>query len=159
MATGQEQFNRQFNDSIKLLCDLTSRMEERIKNNNDQLIDIKEALSDVKQDVNGFASRVMLVEAEKVSEFKKEFADSEKTVILLKNDYEHIKKAIEELERIVQEHTLKMDAVVKKSSETESKLGKIIDYVWKIIDYVWKLGFLLLSGYIYYKFGWNVNSP
>jgi chromosome segregation ATPase len=152
MATGQEQFNRQFNDSIKLLCDLTSRMEERIKNNNDQLNDIKEALSDIKQSVNDFNSRIMLIEAEKVSELKKQFTESEKTTIVLKNDCEYIKKAIIELEQIVQEHTLEMEAVIKKSSDTESKLGKIIDYVWK-------LGFLLLSGYIYYKFGWNVSSP
>lgn len=150
MATGQEQFNRQFNDSIKLLCDLTSRMEERIKNNNNKLENIEDVVSSVKEDLNSFAGRVLLVESEKVSDLKKQFTESEKTILLLKNDCEYIKKAVKELEEIVQDHTLKMDAVVKKSSETESKLGKIIDYVWK-------LGFLLLSGYIYYKFGWTLN--
>lgn len=150
MATGQEQFNRQFNDSIKLLCDLTSRMEERIKNNNNKLENIEDVVSSVKEDLNSFAGRVLLVESEKVSDLKKQFTESEKTILLLKNDCEYIKKAVKELEEIVQDHTLKMDAVVKKSSETESKLGKIIDYVWK-------LGFLLLSGCIYYKFGWTLN--
>jgi len=128
MATGQEQFNRQFNDSIRLLCDLTSRMEERIKNNNDTLQGIEDMLKDLKEDV----------------------VSLEKTIIILSNDYEHSKIIVTEMEETVQGHVLKMDAVVKTSSETESRLGKIIDYTWK-------LGFLLLSGYIYYKFGWNLN--
>ena len=148
MATLQEQFNRQFNDSLKLLFDLTSRMEERIKVNTDNQKNMERILDDIREDLNLSSGRLLLIEAEKVQELKKQVLDAEKTILLLNNDSQHVKETIIELEKTVREHSLDLDTIDKKSTDTESKLGKIIDYVWK-------LGFLLLSGYIYYKFGWN----
>lgn len=144
----QEQINRQTSESVKMLFDLTSRMDERIKTSVTNQANIQETLVLIQDELKEINKRLASLESERVSELRKEFNETTKDVITLDRNFHHIKKTVDKSEIGIENLTAKMDSLDRITLFNDGRISKIMDYAWKI-------AFMVLTGYMYYKFGWN----
>lgn len=125
----EEKFYQQVNESLKLVFDITSRIDERMKilieNNNDS----KERIEKLFDQQNALLNRITILEnrnsSQLISELKNEIS-------ILDNKVEHLS------ERCVH--------VEKEVNQNSSKWAALVDFTFKI-------GVVIIGSIILYKMG------
>lgn len=130
-----EQFYSQVSDSIKLVFDLTSRIDERVK----MLIERQNEL-DVRLD-KFIELQHNMIHRLTVLETKDDATD-------LKKELEDVKKEADETKNKLQLLELKLEGVHLKATHHDTRMNQIFDWVLKTM-------FMVLGGYLLYKFGWQ----
>lgn len=125
----EEKFYQQFSDSLKLVFDITSRIDERMKilieNNNDA----KERIEKLFEQQNVLLNRITILEnrnsTQLISELKNE-------INILDNKVEHLSERCIHVEKEVNQNTNKWTA---------------------LIDFTFKIGVVIIGSIILYKMG------
>ena len=128
-----EQFYAQVSESIKLVFDLTSRIDERVKmlvERQNALDEKLDKITDIQQDN---LRRVIILEESKMPAIK-ELAE-------LKIEHDHLKDKVHGME-------IELKTVIHKTETHGTRMNQIFDWVLKLL-------FILLGGYLLYKFGWQ----
>lgn len=137
-----EQFFGQVSDSIQLVFDLTSRIDERVKMLIEQQNDLEgrvEKLLEMHQSSN---SRLVLLESKEYPSLKEDLARIKENVLTIAL----ISKEVEGLQSKIQTLEIKSEMIAMKMGTHDNR--------WLLaFDTIWKLGLMLVAGYILYKLG------
>ncbi len=143
-ASIPEQFYSQVSESIKLVFDLTSRIDERVKMLMEQQ---KESDKQIRQLIglhNELIARVSVLESRDVSSIRNEVqAISHRLAVL---EAQCTQEEVDVLEKKIQTLELKTETLALRTDSTEGKWAKVIDFALK-------LGWAILAGYILYRLG------
>ena len=137
-----EQFYSQVSESIKLVFDLTSRIDERVKILVENQKTSDKRIEKLLTTQNELVSKVAILESKEAA-IKPIVSER---LAVLESHGRPVKKEIDNLELKVQEIELKMETLNLRTASSESKWAKIIDFCLK-------LGWALLAGYILYRLG------
>lgn len=137
-----DQFFGQVSESIQLVFDLTSRIDERVKMlivQQNELGERTEKLLDMHQ---AAASRLAIIESKEYPLLKEDMTRIKENILAITT----IAKEIGDLQSRV--HTLEM-----KSEMIGMRLGTHDNRWLLIFDTIWKFGLMIVAGYILYKLG------
>lgn len=143
-----EQFYNQVSDSIKMVFDLTSRIDERVKMLIAQQKEADQKIEKVYQKNNDLMSRIVVLESKDTQSVRGDLQSLQQRVAIMESSEKgkEIKKDIDSIERKLRELELKTQTLSMRTDSSESKWAKIIDFVIK-------LGWAVLAAYILYKLG------
>lgn len=127
----QDQFFGQVSESIQLVFDLTSRIDERVK-----------MLIQKQTDLEGKFDR--LLDSHQIQMSRLSILEHNSGQNDSKKDHENTK--IEELKTKMQNIEIKMEMAALKSGASDSRWLQIFDAFWKIV-------LMVTAGYILYKLG------
>jgi len=134
-----EQFYQQVTESIKLVFDLTSRIDERVKNLVEQLGESQDRIDRVMDKQEAMTTRIAVLENKNGTAIKEEVAEIKKNLHALQSDeMAEVKKAVHALE-------VKMAGIEWQSGSHENKWKLAGDFVFKLIlaalgaFFAWKL--------------------
>ena len=150
----------EFNDFMKMIHDVTSRIDERVKILVSNLEDTNTRFEKILDNQALLYNRVSLLESRDYSSIKNDLTNlSERLIAIethgsipLREELKSLQKEnsviLSELNKEINQINVKMESVNLKSIASETKMNKIFDFVMKT---VWTL----LAGYLLYKFGWQ----
>lgn len=134
-----EQLLNQLSESIKLVFDLTSRIDERVKHLSQQNVDFSVHIKnfiDKHQDIN---TRICVLESKDYAMMKREIEDMGQKLAIIES--RNINKRLEDVEG-------KMEQMNFFKTTTEGKVKIFVDIFWKLLVGV-------LTCYIAFKLGVN----
>jgi|SRR5579859_5894674 len=144
-----EQFYAQVSESIKLLFDLTSRIDERIKTIIEKHNVLEHDLKYVLKELSAIDNRVHDVEARDFANVKKKVEELDKNLANIENimkSLDKTQKDIDELEKRIRDIEIKMESVGFFKITTENRWKTAFDVFWKIV--------IIVSGaFLMYHFG------
>jgi hypothetical protein len=150
-----EQFFGQVSESLQMVFDLASRVDERVKGLAQRQQDIENRIEKMNDLQSEILKRVVLLEARKdmaddVDELNEKVTANEKVSAIQTED---IKKDVEELRR--KHHDLRNDLhlLALKLEGIQLRMGHHDTRWQKAFDIIWRLVFMLIAGYILYKLG------
>lgn len=123
-----EQFYSQVSESIKLVFDLTSRIDERVK-----------MLVERQNELDERLDRFLEIQQQTIHRL---------TVLETKDVNSDMKKDLDEARNKIQLLELKCEGIQQKTTHHDTRMNQIFDWVLKIM-------FMMLGGYLLYKFGWQ----
>lgn len=132
-----DQFYGQVSESIKMVFDLTSRIDERVK-----------MLMEGQNDIESRINKLIETNQKTTSDIKDEINDISEKVAIMEN-YE----LADEIEKAQN----KMHLMEIRLENLDHRIGSH-DKSWsKIFDTIWKLALMLIAGFILYKLG--IQAP
>lgn len=139
-----------FNDSIKSVFDLTSRIDERVKMLINRQGSVDEQLDRAIQNQQQILSRVTVLESRDLSSLvessKIDIGEIKQRVAIMENS--NSEEDIEELKQQIHLLDLKVESVHMRTASQESRWAKLFDLVFK-------LSIMMIGGYLLFKFGWQ----
>jgi TolA-binding protein len=128
MPSVTDHFYQQVSESVKLVFDLTSRIDERVKMLVEQHNDSNQRIEKIVERHENFSSRITVLENKNG------------------NNLDEIKKTLKDTEKTLRELEIKVAALQIHSGQHESKFKTAGDFVFKIVVAV-------IGGYIVWKLG------
>lgn len=129
-----DHFYTQVFDSIKLVFDLTSRIDERVKMLVERTNDVEERIDKFIETHQALVHRVTILESD----------DQEKELAELKQQVTELKNKVHLLE-------LKCETLQLKDQGNERR--------WMIaFEFVFRLAFIVLGGWLLFKLGWQAPT-
>ena len=120
-----DQFYKEVSDSIKLVFDLTSRIDERVKHLVEQHSDSNQRIERLVERQEDIFSRISVLENKNGNGYKEDIIELKKNVHIME---------------------IKMSSLELQTNQHENKWQKIIDFVFKVsvavvvAIIVWKIG-------------------
>ncbi len=132
-----QQFYTQVSESIKLVGDLASRIDERVKMLVENQNDLEERMDKFAELQHQAVHRVTILETKEVSAL----GDVKEAKIDAKKELDDLRNKIQLLE-------LKCEGLQLRTAHHDTRMNQVFDWVLKFM-------FMLLGGYLLYKFGWS----
>ena len=146
-----EQFYAQVAESIKLVFDLSSRIDERVKMLVERQNEVDERVEKMLETLNTLIARITILESKDITGVKTDLADmGHRLTIIESAGTPFIRNEMESMKNKIQMLELRNESLIQRSQNQENKWNRISDFIIK-------MGFLLLSSYLIYKFGWAVS--
>jgi len=145
-----EQFYTQVSESIKLIFDLTSRIDERVKMLVERQNELDERLEKILEAQQSLINRISILESKSIDnkDSIQDIAELGGRISVLESHQPPVRKDVDEVEKRVQVLERKSENLDFRSQNQENR--------WKaIFEFMFKMTFILLGGYILYKFGWQ----
>lgn len=131
-------------ESIQLVFDLTSRIDERLKMQAEKQSELEEKLARMTDIQQVLMQRLTTLEAKDVSQ--NEIDDLNERVAVLQSDDPEMKKDLDKIKDELQTLKLKLENLSLRAAQSDNNWLKIFDGAWKII-------LMCIAGYILYKLG------
>jgi len=147
-----EQFYQQLTESVKLVFELSSRIDERVKILVEQQGEVQERIDKIMEKQEVTTSRLAILENKNGNHIKEDITDLKKNVRELegdiKEDITDIKKNVREVENKFQLFEIKIEGIQQKTTHHDTRMNQVFDWVLKIM-------FTVVAGYLLYKAGWS----
>ncbi len=132
----------QVSDSVKVVLDLSARIDERIKIMSQNQMDQEKDLVQLKTSLTEAATRVRLLEALDFPALRKETESVLQKIMVMES------KNLDALEKRVQVVELKLEGYGHGQKTMEDKIKTFVDIFWK-------LALPIIVGVMLYKFGFK----
>ena len=147
----QEQFFAQVSESLQMVFDLASRVDERVKNIATRQEELEGRVEKVTETQTELIKQLSILQTQDYDEIQAEMGDLNKKVAVLQNEGD--KKEIEALRQSGQELRNLLHALELKFEGIHLRLGHHDTRWQRTLDAVWKLALTLIAGWILYKLG------
>ena len=131
--SGSDQFFLKVTDSIQLMVDLTSRIDERVKILSENQNDLESKNEKIIESFHNLQNRLTIIET-------KEFPSIINSLENKNKDLEHKVKDLEN----------KIEKILHKQGTSESRVSFVFDAIWKMV-------LMCITGYILFKLG--IQAP
>lgn len=137
-----EQFFSQVSESIQLVFDLTSRIDERVKMLIEKQNELDAKMTRFSESVQLISNRLTILESKDYPSLKEDLSKIRENIAAISLTGEDV----EDLEDKVHNLEVKLEMI-------SLKLGTHDNRWFLMFDTVWKMALMLVAGYILYKLG------